>query len=75
MKEEVLEGEIDQCLKVSFTWLRALMESEKFKLPKITEIVKSRDDITFKIKGILKPKQKWEVNIETEIEKKNTVRN
>lgn len=52
MKEEVLEGEIDQCLKVSFTWLRALMESEKFKLPKITEIVKSRDDITFKIKGI-----------------------
>ena len=51
MKDEVLEEEIDECLKVSFTWLRALMESKKHKLPKATDILESREDITSKMKG------------------------
>ena len=53
MTDQVLEEDIDQCLKVSFTWLRALMESEKYKLPKATEILESREreDVTSKMKG------------------------
>lgn len=51
MKEEVLEEEIDLCLKVSFIWLRSVMESKKFNLPKVTEIVESRGDLTYKMKG------------------------
>ena len=50
LKEEVLEEEIDLCLKVSFIWLRSVMESKKFNLPKVTEIVESRGHQPYKMK-------------------------
>ena len=51
-KEEMMEEEIDLCLRVSFTWLRAVMESKKFYLPKTTDSVESREDMSYQLKGL-----------------------
>ena len=51
MKEEVSTHKIDLCLKVAFTWLRAGIELEKFNLPRETNMMETRKEKSFKMKG------------------------